>query len=195
MKRTFVADKESGKIISTDETKETDWCTYESVMYDGDFSKTMLDELFISSIRQPKMRELRAFGEELGMAEEEIVSWMKPYLIKSIVKHDKSEEVEDFTIGDIHLWLDGELRYKVWENLEYCRKMGIEDTTLRHNGLAFPMTVEVGWQLYYAVIGYARDTWNVTETHKAEVQKIDSIQGLIDYEDTYKNAYPPKLAF
>ena len=193
--RVYSVNIETNEPFFTGEIKETDWCTYESGAYSGEFSRQALDKVFATFQRQPKMRELQVFGEALGMTEQEIVSWMKPYLLNAIAKHDKSKDVEDFTINGVHLWLDGDLRNKVRENLEYCQTMGIENTTLRYEGMEFPMTIEMGWQLYYAVLGYARDTWNVTEVHNAAVPKIETVQEMIDYEDSYPSAYPSKLVF
>ena len=77
-------------------------------------------------------------------------------LIERIRAYDKSSHVEDFTIDGIHLWLDSTLRSKVKENLETCQQFGEENTTLRFNGIAFPITVTMGWQMYYSLFQNAR---------------------------------------
>lgn len=141
------------------------------------------------------MRELRVFGELIGMKEEDMLSWMKVYLIQAITKYDKSKNVEDLTINGVHIWLDHNLRLKVRENLESCDKEGITETVLRIDGMEFPITVEIGWNMYYSLLSYARDTWNMTEIHKISVQKIETTEGMIDYEDNYPSAYPPKLSY
>lgn len=193
--RVYVLDEETGEPIFTGEIVDSDRCTYECGYYSGELKKDTLDKIFSISKRKPKMRELKVFGEEMGMTEEGIVEWMKGYLMDAISKYDKSKEVEDFSVGGVHLWLDSDMRTKVRENLETSQHKGEEDIVLRHEGMVFPMTLEMGWQLYYAVLDYARETWNVTEIHKAEVPKIGTMQGMIDYEDNYPSAYPPKLSF
>lgn len=186
---------ESGEPVFTGETRDTDWCTCESGLYEGELSKEVLDKYFTKSQRLPKMRDLKEFGDVIGLDEEQLVAWMKPYLLQAVAKHDKSKEVEDFSIGGVHIWLDHELRGKVRENLESCEREGLTETVLRIGGMEFPTTVEMGWQMYYALLTYARETWNVTEVHNGAIPKIESSDGMIDYEDYYPTAYPPKLAF
>lgn len=115
-------------------------------------------------------------------------------LLRARVKaYDKSAHVEDFTIGGIHLWLDSTLRSKVKENLETCVQLGEENTTLRFEGMAFPVTVEQGWQMYYAVLAYARDSWNVTENHLQAIESLTTAEEMKAYD--YTAGYPEKLAF
>ena len=114
-------------------------------------------------------------------------------LIERIRAYDKSSHVEDFTIDGIHLWLDSTLRSKVKENLETCQQFGEENTTLRFNGIAFPITVTMGWQMYYSLLDYARDCWNVTESHLAAIEKIQTVEELKSYD--YTKGYPSKLVF
>ena len=174
----------------------SDLCTYELHRFFGGLpTRYQLDSLFSKSERVPRIAELKEIGEAIGMTEAEMLPWMKEYLLKAIRKYDKSKNVEDFTINGIHMWLDGDLRKKVEENLSYCQRMGIEETVLRYEGMEFPMSVEIGWNLYYAVLGYARATWDVTQIHEVSVPKIETIQGMLDYEESYPSAYPQKLAF
>lgn len=114
-------------------------------------------------------------------------------LTAKINAYDKSRHVEDFTLGGVHLWLDSTLRSKVKENLETCQQFGEENTTLRFNGMAFPVTVQMGWQMYYAVLAYARDSWNVTESHLATIEKLTTVEEMKAYD--YTVGYPQKLAF
>lgn len=116
------------------------------------------------------------------------------WLLKAKIEaYDKSAHVNDFTLGGIHLWLDSTMRSKVEENLKTCEKLGEESTTLRFGGMAFPVTVEQGWQMYYAVLAYARDSWNVTESHLAAADSLSSAEELDAYD--YTAGYPDKLSF
>lgn len=118
----------------------------------------------------------------------------KRWLLKAkIHAYDKSRHVEDFTINGVHLWLDSTLRAKVKENLDTCIQLGEENTTLRFNGMAFPVTVTMGYQMYYAVLAYARDSWNVTEGHDATADKLTTGEEMDAYD--YTVGYPAKPAF
>jgi hypothetical protein len=118
----------------------------------------------------------------------------KRWLLKAKIEaYDKSRHVNDFTISGIHLWLDSTMRGKVKENLETCQQLGEEYTTLRFEGMAFPVTVQMGWQMYYAVLAYARDSWNVTEAHLASADKLETAEEFDSYD--YTAGYPAKLGF
>lgn len=140
----------------------------------------------------PSMQE---WGEwtKVFVPEDLQLQYLKERLKAVIEQYDTSTNVNDFTINDIHLWLDSNLRTKVRENLESCEKEGKTETTLRINGLEFPVTIEQGWAMYYAVLSYARECWDVTQQHYAAVASIDSVEELTAYD--YTTGYPTKLAF
>ena len=187
--------EETGEHTYTGEVIDTDWCTYESGVYKGKLRTDVLDKYLGKAGRLPRMEELKAIGLEMGLTEEALLTWMKKHMLNTIHKYDKSKNVEDFTIGGVHIWLDSNLRTKVWENLMTAQQKGEENVTLRYEGMAFPMTVQMGWQLYYAVLDYARATWDVTEINNATAMNAESSDALIEFEGTFKNNYPAKLAF
>ena len=112
-------------------------------------------------------------------------------LKEKINAYDTSKYVESFSINGVEIWLGSELRNKVRENLETCNQFNETETILRFNGMAFAVSVEQGWQTYYLVLKYARDCWNVTQEHLAEVEKLQSIEDVKNYN--YKSGYPEKL--
>lgn len=114
-------------------------------------------------------------------------------LLERIAAYDKSQHVDSFTIAGVKLWLDSYLRDKVRENLEYCTRMGLENTTLRIGGLSFPMSVKEGWEMYYSVIGYARDCWNTTQSHIQNADSLPTVEDMKEYGHT--QGYPQKLEF
>lgn len=50
-----------------------------------------------------------------------------------------------------------------------------------------------GWQMYYAVLGYARECWNVTESHLAAAASLTTVEEMKAYD--YTVGYPEKLSF
>ncbi len=120
-------------------------------------------------------------------------AYLKQNLIKALEEYDSSSKVNEFTIGDIKLWLDSSMRDKVRENLEYCKQVGLTETTLRISGHSFTLTTEQGWQMYYAVLGYARECWNVTEMHREAIMKLRTEEEIKGYN--YTTGYPEKLVF
>lgn len=189
-------DEETGEWVDTGEVRDTDYCTFEMErVYSRNISTWLLDSIFLKAQRVPKMAEIREMGRLLGFDDAEVLEWMKKNLLNTISRYDKSENVEDFTIGGVHLWLDSSMRNKVRENLESCEWEGLTETVLRIDGFSLPTTITQGWQMYYAVLKYARETWNVTEIHKAAVPKLGTMDDVEVYEATFADAYPPKLSF
>lgn len=182
---------ESGE--PTGEVLVTDWCTYESGIYRGYLNPYLLDKALQGATRYPSLKELKEMYDGLSVDESKQFGLLKEKLKEEVRRYDKSSEVEDFTIGGVHLWLDSTMRSKVRENLETCQQKGETNTTLRFEGMAFPITVTMGWQMYYAVLDYARASWNATEEHLARIDALENVEEVLAYD--YRTGYPDKLAF
>lgn len=194
VERVSVRNEETGEVTYTGEVLDTDWCSYESGVYRGVLTPYLLEENVLSVAgRVPSVEEMKMLYDALGVSEESQLPLLRAKLIEAINRHDKSKDVEDFTIGGVHLWLDSTMRGKVRENLETCQQLGEENTVLRFEGMAFPVTVQMGWQMYYAVLAYARACWNVTESHIASTEKLASVDEILAYD--FKAGYPEKPAF
>ena len=123
----------------------------------------------------------------------ESLECQKRILEERIKAYDDSEHVNDFTVGGLHLWLDSEMRSKVRENLEVCQQMGITETVLRIGSFALPTTLEQGWAMYYAVLAYARASWNVTQEHYEAKDAMTDVEECKAFDWT--SGYPDKLVF
>lgn len=193
VERVYARNELTGEPEFTGEVRETDWCTYETGIYEGYVNPYFLDKVLEGKNRFASVAEYKEMYDGMGVEEERQVTLLKEKLKEEIHRYDKSEAVEDFSIGGVHMWLDSNKRTKVWENLMTAQQKGEENVTLRDGGLAFPMTVVMGWQLYYAVLDYARATWNVTEIHLAKVEKLTTLTEMLAYD--YTSGYPEKLSF
>lgn len=192
VERVFARNELTGEPEFTGEVKETDWCTYETGIYEGTLTPYKIDEGIAGKTRFFSVAEYKEICDGIGLEEERQVSILKKKLKEEIGRYDKSEAVEDFTIGGIHLWLGYNLRNKVRENLETAQMKGETDVVLRYNRMEFPMTVETGWQLYYAVLDYACATWDVTESHLASAESLETVEEILSYD--YTKNYPEKLS-
>ena len=193
MERIYEMNELTGKLEFTGETRETDWCTYESGEYKGNLNTYFLDQALEGRTRFASVAEWKAMYDGMGINQERQVELLREKLLAEIRRYDKSEAVEDFTIQSVHLWLNSDMRAKVRENLETAQQKGEGDVILRYGGLAFPMSVQMGWQLYYAVLDYARATWDVTEIHLATAAKLTTVEEILAYD--YTQGYPAKLVF
>lgn len=193
VERIYQMNELTGEPEFTGETRETDWCTYETGMFEGKPNPYLVDKSIEGKSRFASVAEYKEMYDGMEIEEERQVTLLKEKLKEEIRRYDKSEAVEDFSIGGVHLWLKSEMRAKVRENLETAQQKGEENVTLRYEGMAFPMTVAMGWQLYFAVLDYARATWDVTEIHMAEVDKLTTLTEILAYD--YTSGYPEKLSF
>lgn len=193
VERVYEINEETGEPVFTGETRETDWCTYQAGIFEGYLNPYFLDQALEGRERHASVAEWKEMYDGMGIEEERQVEMLREKLLDEIRRYDKSEAVEDFTIQGIHLWLNSDMRGKVRENLETAQQKGEENVTLRYGGYAFPMTVVMGWQLYYAVLDYARATWDVTEIHLATAAKLTTVAEILAYD--YTQGYPPKLVF
>lgn len=193
VERVFVMNEDTGKPEFTGEVKDTNRCTYETGVYEGAFNPYWLNKSLEGKTRFASVAEYKAMYDGMNLDEERQLPLLKEKLLEEVRRYDKSEAVEDFSIGGVHLWLNSDMRAKVRENLETAQQKGEENVTLRYNGLAFPLTVTMGWQLYYAVLDYARATWDVTEIHLARASKLETVDEILNYD--YTSGYPEKLSF
>ena len=189
-----VREKVDGKLVFTDEVKETNYCTYEIERFFGSVpTQYVLTNTFNNAQRVPSMEEMRIIGEAIGMKEEQMIPWMKEQLKRAVKKHDKSKAVENFTIGGVNVWMDKETRTGLLLRFQAEKAIGKTDTTLWHEGMQFPLVVDNAIQMLYAIEVYASATYDKTAEHLANVDKLESVDALIAYD--FKAGYPAQLAF
>lgn len=194
VERVTERNEKTGELTFTGEVLETDYCTFRSGLYTGILTPYLLQANMLEGTdRHASVHELHEIYNGIGVSEEQQMSYLSEALLAEIRRYDKSKAVEDFSIGGVHLWLNSDMRNKVRENLETAQQKGEGDVILRYEGMAFPMSVQMGWQLYYAVLDYARATWDVTEIHLATASKLTTVEEILAYD--YTQGYPEKLAF
>lgn len=168
------------------------------------------EAVVVDEVKLPEMEEI--------VTEEEITEWIcdvveikddallqliksdpnglecqKRILEERIKAYDSSSYVNEIFVGGVPMWFDSEMRSKVRENLEVCEKMGITETVLRVGSFALPTSVEQGWAMYYAVLAYARASWNVTQEHYEAKSAMTDAEECKAFDWT--SGYPEKLSF
>jgi hypothetical protein len=121
---------------------------------------------------------------------------VRPLLIEAIEWYDKSENVNSFLIGVIPMWLDKATRTGLAYTITVEETLGNETTSLWYESeppVEFTLPVEVMKQMLGAVEVYAKETYNVTQKHKAAVYEIESVEELLQYD--FRSGYPDKLEF
>lgn len=111
--------------------------------------------------------------------------------IAEITAYDKSPAVNAFYLNGEQHWLDFNLRDRVFDGNERIAYKGREETSLWLDGKCFVMPIAAAQDLICTIEVYAKDCYNVTATHQAEVNKLTTIEEVEAYD--YKTGYPEKL--
>lgn len=107
--------------------------------------------------------------------------------------YDSSSEVNVFYIQEIPIWLDKATRAGLKLRFEAELAMGMTETTLWYNNMQFPLSLENGMMMLYAIEVYASKCYDNTQMHLANVEKIETMEELNNYD--YTTGYPEKLNF
>lgn len=110
-----------------------------------------------------------------------------------IEDYDKSPSVNEFTIQGMPVWLDKDTRAGLMLRLDSEIAVAKQETTLWYNGYEFVLPVQQAKQMLYAIEIYASECYDNTQRHLAMVDKLESIDEVINYDFT--TGYPEKLEF
>lgn len=130
---------------------------------------------------------------QLTPAPERTLEQAKQEKIMQIEDYDRSEAVNNFTLGNQTMWLTVEERQQIATQISANEAVGRETMTRYFEGQAFTFTLTVWKQMLVAVEVYAGDALNVTESHKTAVNALDTIAAVDAYD--YQTGYPERLVF
>lgn len=113
--------------------------------------------------------------------------------IFEIEDYDRSEAVNSFTIGNQTMWLTVDERQQLTTQISSNEAIGRDTMTRWFNGQEFTFPIASWKQMLVALEVYAGDALNVTESHKAAVNALETIEEVDNYDITA--GYPDKLSF
>ena len=113
--------------------------------------------------------------------------------VDEILAYDSSEAVNEFSIGGVPMWLDKATRAGLLLRFEAEAKAGRTSTTLWYNGLPFTLPLTYAQEILIALELYASACYDNTQSHIANVQKLESKEAVEAYD--YTTGYPQKLLF
>ena len=113
--------------------------------------------------------------------------------IAQIENYDSSDAVEQFTINGTPMWLGHEVRQQIRTSADAYEALGYENMTKVFNGMEFTFPIAQWRQMLNTLEVYAAEALNATERHKNNINMMDNIQDVIDYD--YTTGYPLKLSF
>lgn len=112
-------------------------------------------------------------------------------VLAEIEKHDKSSAVNGFILNGERVWLDFELRDRVYQGNERLQRIGRTDTTLWLGNHCYNLSIEQAQNIISHIEAYAKDCYNVTAAHKAAVEKLQTVEEVLAYD--YTAGYPKVL--
>lgn len=112
---------------------------------------------------------------------------------QEILNYDSSSSVNEFSINGMRLWLDKATRAGLKLRFESEKNFGAQETTLWYEGIQFPLTIKLAFQMLYSLEVYASACYDNTQKHLAEIDKLETIEEVEAYD--YRTGYPEKLRF
>lgn len=111
--------------------------------------------------------------------------------IAEITAYDTSSAVNGFMLNGAEVWLDFELRDRVYQGNERLQRIGRTDTTLWLGNKCYNLSIEQAQNIISHIEAYAKDCYNVTAAHKKAVGELTSVEEVLTYD--YTKGYPEKL--
>ena len=145
----------------------------------------------------PSVEQLYEWGfrelVEPAPTPEELLQRAKDSKIAEIEAYDASDAVNSFTINGQSMWLTREDRTQIDESINAYEAQGASTMTKYFGGVAYTFPLTAWKQMLNALIVYAIEALNVTESHKAAVNALTTVEEVEAYN--YQSGYPTKLAF
>lgn len=116
---------------------------------------------------------------------------VKREVLKKIEDYDTSPAVNGFILNGKRVWLDFELRDRVYQGNERLQRIGRTDTTLWLGKQCYNLSIEQAQNIISRIEAYAKDCYNVTAAHKKAVSELATIEEVEKYDITA--GYPAQL--
>ena len=113
--------------------------------------------------------------------------------IANILDYDKSEGVNSFTLNGNLAWLDKNTRVGLVNSLQIEKSAGRINTELWLGGVKYDLPIDHVLQMLVVLELYAKECYNVTQQHIANVNKLNDLNRVWNYN--YTKGYPPRPSF
>lgn len=118
---------------------------------------------------------------------------VKSQKIAKIQDYDKSEGVNSFTLNGRLVWLDKDTRVGLVNSLQIEKSAGRVDTELWLNGFMYKLPIDYVLQMLVVLELYAKECYNMTQQHIANVKNSDDLNRVWNYN--YTKGYPKRPSF
>nr|DAE43532.1 MAG TPA: protein of unknown function (DUF4376) [Caudoviricetes sp.] len=134
---------------------------------------------------------MAAFAEFRAKLAASELATAKVQKIAEIDAYDTSSAVNGFYLNGERVWLDFDLRDRVYQGNERLQRIGRTDTTLWLGKQCYNLSIEQAQNIISHIEAYAKDCYNVTAAHKKAVSELASIEEVEKYDITA--GYPAQL--
>ena len=117
----------------------------------------------------------------------------KEQKIANILDYDKSEGVNSFALNGSLAWLDKDTRVGLVNSLQIEKTAGKDYTELWLDGVMYRLPIDHVLQMLVVLELYAKECYNVTQQHIANVKKLDDLNRVWNYD--YTQGYPKRPVF
>ena len=124
-------------------------------------------------------------------SEADVLQRAKETVLAAIEAYDTSSAVNGFILNGERVWLDFQLRDRVYQGNERLQRIGRTDTTLWLGDHCYNLSIEQAQNIISHIEAYAKDCYNVTAAHKAAVEKLQTVEEVLAYD--YTAGYPKLL--
>lgn len=112
------------------------------------------------------------------------VKEVKELLLSLQAEYDNSAEVNSFYLNSKRIWFDKATRVGLVNSLNFEKATGKTNTTLWLGNLSIDIDIDKAITLLTAVEMYAKECYNNTHKHYAEINQLDSIETCLKYDIT-----------
>lgn len=109
---------------------------------------------------------------------------IKKHLLSLQKEYDNSLEVNCFIFGGKKVWLDKDTRIGLFNLLNIEKAANTKTTTLWFNNSSIELEVDKAIILLTSVEKYAKQCYDNTQKHYAEIIQLDSIEACLQYDIT-----------
>lgn len=107
--------------------------------------------------------------------------------------YDTSEDVNGFYMNGNLVWIDRDTRASLKNTIESSILLGRESLNIWFNDVYVTLPITLARNLLAALELYATDCYNVTAQHKVQVNALETIEEVDNFDVTI--GYPEKLNF
>lgn len=139
-----------------------------------------------------KMIDHRPTASDYSAFEAECIAQNRTFVLAALAAHDKSAAVNSFTLNGETDWFPLEKRVGLRNSIQIEADVERETTTLFVNGKAIQTTPEKALIFLRDLELYAIDCNQRTETHRANINALETVQEILAYD--YTASYPEKIS-